>query len=227
MNTKQFFGKFTSAYLLGHLLAMAVVGLLLIAGVWYGLRLYTHHGEGVRIPDLKGMNSDEARRLLEQDGLVMEVNDSGYNKRMPADCVLAQMPAAGQTVKTGRAIYVTINSLTSPRVALPDLIDNSSYREAQYRLQAMGFRLRDPKFIDGEKDWVYGIQLQGRNLRTGDLVPTESPLTLVIGKGYNDDNDDNDDDGGDSDETTTDEGEGGDEVDDFLEVPDMTETEDD
>lgn len=222
MNTKQFLGKFTSAYLLGHLLAMAIVGILLIAGVWYGLRIYTHHGEGVRIPDLKGMSSGEAKRLLEQDGLIMEVNDSGYNKRMPADCVLAQMPAAGQTVKTGRAIYVTINSPTSPRIALPDLIDNSSYREAQYRLQAMGFRLLDPKYIDGEKDWVYGIQLQGRNLRTGDKVPSESPLTLVIGKGYNDDDSDED-----SGETATDEGEGGDEVDDFLEVPDMTETEDD
>ena len=68
MNTKEFFGKFKSGYLLGHLLAMVAVIILLCIGVWYGLRVYTHHGEGIRIPDLTGMNSLEARRLLEQNG---------------------------------------------------------------------------------------------------------------------------------------------------------------
>ena len=40
-----------------------------------------------------------------------------------------------------------------------------------------------PKLIDGEKDWVYGIQFRGRNLVAGDGVPRESELTLVIGNG--------------------------------------------
>ncbi|MBR1485228.1 MAG: PASTA domain-containing protein [Prevotella sp.] len=221
MNTKEFFGKFTSGYLLAHLAAMAVAVVLLCVGVWYGLRVYTHHGEGVNSPDLKGMNSTEARRLLLMNGLQMEVNDTGYNKRMPADCVLAQMPAAGQTVKTGRTIFVTINSLNSPRVSLPDLIDNSSYRQARAKLEAMGFRVLEPKYIDGEKDWVLGIQMGGRNLQTGDMVPTESALTIVIGKGYENDEYEEEDD------TMELFDDGSDDVDDFLEVPDMTETEDD
>ena len=132
MNAKIFFGKFKSGYLLGHLLAMVLVVGLICLGIWYRLRLYTHHGEGIVIPDLSGMNSMQARELLEANELYMVVNDSGYNKRKPAETILAQLPAAGMKVKAGRTIYVTVNSLQSPSIALPDLIDNSSYRIIRY-----------------------------------------------------------------------------------------------
>ena len=86
-------------------------------------------------------------------------------------------------VKSGRIVYVTINSLTMPCEKIPDLIDNCSYREAEARLKSLGFELLAPKTIDGEKDWVYGIQYRGRNLVAGEGVPRGSELTLVIGNG--------------------------------------------
>ena len=93
------------------------------------------------------------------------------------------MPAAGMKVKEGRIIYVTINSLNMPCERIPDLIDNCSFREAQARLKSLGFELLAPKTIDGEKDWVYGIQYRGRDLVAGEGVPRGSELTLVIGNG--------------------------------------------
>ena len=215
MNAKIFFGKFKSGYLLGHLLAMGLVVVLFCLGIWYGLRLYTHHGEGIVIPDLSGMNSMQARELLEANELYMVVNDSGYNKRKPAETILAQLPAAGMKVKAGRTIYVTVNSLQSPSIALPDLIDNSSYREAEARLKALGFKLQETKVIEGEKDWVYGIQANGRNLESGDMVSIETPLTLVIGRGMYGEEDELMD----EDDILYDEED--DDVDDFLEIPDM------
>jgi beta-lactam-binding protein with PASTA domain len=215
MNAKIFFGKFKSGYLLGHLLAMVLVVVLFCLGIWYGLRLYTHHGEGIVIPDLSGMNSMQARELLEANELYMVVNDSGYNKRKPAETILAQLPAAGMKVKAGRTIYVTVNSLQSPSIALPDLIDNSSYREAEARLKALGFKLQETKVIEGEKDWVYGIQANGRNLESGDMVSIETPLTLVIGRGMYGEEDELMD----EDDILYDEED--DDVDDFLEIPDM------
>ena len=164
-------------------MAMLVVLILIGLGVKFGLAAYTRHGEGIKVPDLYGTDFKKALVMLEEKGLTIIVNDSGYNKRMPANCILTQTPAAGNHVKEGRTIFVTVNSTASPSGAIPDLIDNSSYREAQARLTAIGFRLLPPKRIDGEQDWLYGIQCGGRSLHTGDMVSIESPLTLIIGNG--------------------------------------------
>lgn len=186
MKTKEFFGKFVSAYLLGNLLAMALVIVLLCLGVKYGLDLYTHHGEGIKVPKVENMNYANARALCEQNGLRIMVTDSGYNKRLPANCILAQNPGEGTMVKEGHTIYVTVNAPSSPSFAIPDVVDNSSYREAEAKLTAMGFKLLPPKKVMGEKDWVYGIVSRGRRVSTGDMVSIDSPLTLMIGSGMYD-----------------------------------------
>ena len=170
-------------------MAMALVVILLCVGVGIGLDYYTHHGEGIVVPDLKGMGYDKACRLLAERGLDIVVSDSGYSKLLPANSVLAQTPAFGQKVKQGRVVYVTINSPHSPTFAVPDIVDNSSVREAEARLQAMGFRLTAPLLIDGEKDWVYGILCQGRRISNGDRITMDYPLTLMVGKGTFDDAD--------------------------------------
>ena len=186
---KEFFGKVFRNYIVRHLMAMALVVILLCVGVGIGLDYYTHHGEGIVVPDLKGMGYDKACRLLAERGLDIVVSDSGYSKLLPANSVLAQTPAFGQKVKQGRIVYVTINSPHSPTFAVPDIVDNSSVREAEARLQAMGFRLTEPLLVDGEKDWVYGILCQGRRISNGDRITMDYPLTLMVGKGTFDDAD--------------------------------------
>ena len=190
MKIKDFFGKFLSVYLLGHLFAMAVVIILLCLGVKYGLDWYTHHGEGIKVPKVEGMLYGNARTLILDDGLNIMVSDSGYNKKLPANCILAQNPGEGTLVKSGHTIYVTVNSPSSPSFSIPDLVDNSSYREAEAKLMAIGFKLLPPKLIAGEKDWVYGILCRGRRVTTGDVVSIESPLTLIIGNGTYDSEED-------------------------------------
>ena len=88
MKAKEFFGKFASAYLWGNLLAMVIVIVLLALGVKYGLDWYTHHGEGVKIPKIEGMDFTKARSLIEDHGLNIMVSDSGYNKAMAANSIL-------------------------------------------------------------------------------------------------------------------------------------------
>ena len=86
-------------------------------------------------------------------------------------------------MKSGHTIYVTVNSPSSPAFAIPDLVDNSSYREAEAKLAAMGFKMLPPKLVAGEKDWVYGILCRGRRVSAGDMVSIDNPLTLMIGNG--------------------------------------------
>jgi len=183
MKTKEFFGKFCSKFLFWNLIAMALVVILLVVGVNYGLDWYTHHGESIRVPNIEGMRITKAREMMEECGLEIVVTDSGYNRRLPADCVLTQNPGAGLTVKSGHTIYVTINSSNSPSVAIPDVVDNSSYREAEAKLISLGFKVLPPQYVTGEKDWVYGVSCNGRKVSTGERVSIEQPLTLLVGSG--------------------------------------------
>jgi beta-lactam-binding protein with PASTA domain len=183
MRTKEFFGKFCSKFLIWNLVAMALVVILLVVGVNYGLDWYTHHGESIRVPNIEGMRIAKARETMDELGLEIVVTDSGYNRRLPADCVLSQNPGAGLTVKSGHTIYVTINSSNSPSVAIPDVVDNSSYREAEAKLISLGFKVLPPQYVTGEKDWVYGVLCNGRRVTAGERVSIEQPLTLQIGSG--------------------------------------------
>ena len=176
-------GKIADWRFWAHLLAMLLVMLLFCIGVKVGLDIYTRHGQEVEVPNLMNMSFDQAKLLLDEYDLNIQVADSGYNKRMPADCILAQMPGATAKVTAGHIIYVTVNSPSSPTVTIPDIIDNSSLREAEAKLAAMGFKLLPPKRIVGEKDWVYGIISRGRRVGTGDRVSTDAPLTLIVGTG--------------------------------------------
>lgn len=189
MSVKDFFVKTGGLFLWGNLLAMLLVVVLLSVGVWYGLELYTHHGEGIVVPNIKGKSFQVAYRQLQDAGLVIQVSDSGYNKKLAADCILAQSPGFGTKVKEGHTIYVTVNSPSSPTFVIPDIVDNCSVREAEARLTAMGFRLLPSLLVVGEKDWVYGIQCRGRRVSNGDRIPIDYPLTLMVGSGSYDDTD--------------------------------------
>ena len=190
MKAKEFFGKFGSTFLWANLLAMLLVIVLLALGVKYGLDWYTRHGEGVKVPKLEGMDINKARSLMEDYGLNVMVSDSGYNKQMAANSILMQNPGAGTMVKGGHTIYVTVNSPSSPSFPIPDVVDNSSYREDEAKLTALGFKLMPPEEVPGEKDWVYGILCKGRRVAAGDHISIDNPLTLLIGSGTYDSDED-------------------------------------
>ena len=111
------------------------------------------------------------------------VTDTGYVKTLPANYILEQIPVAGEKVKSGHVVYVIINSGNTPTITLPDIIDNSSLREAIAKLKAMGFKVGPPKYITGEKDWVYGVTVRGKNVATGDKIPVDATVTVLAGNG--------------------------------------------
>lgn len=133
------------------------------------------------VPNVKNKTLNEAQQALSNQKLKGLVIDSSYVKGVPDGMVLEQNPAEGARVKEGRTIYLTVTTSKVPLVKLPDLIDNSSLRQAEAKLKAMGFRLTEPEYVSGEQDWIYGIKYRGRNLMSGDKVPHEAILTLCVG----------------------------------------------
>ncbi|WP_300814862.1 PASTA domain-containing protein [uncultured Bacteroides sp.] len=183
MTIKEFFSFRQNKYFWLNLAAMVLV----VAGVMYGvlvwMDVYTRHGEAVVVPDVKGMSASEAGKVLRNHGLDYAVSDSTYVKNLPAGSVLDYSPAAGQKVKEGRIVYLTVNTLNVPLRAVPDVADNSSVRQAEARLLASGFKVAGVDTISGERDWVYGLKFNGRELKQGEQIPVGSFVRLVVGDG--------------------------------------------
>lgn len=173
----------------GNLLAMALVVVVLVVVVMVGLNIYTRHGQVITVPDVRMHTLENAEHVLESLGLEVEVTDTGYVKTLAPGTVLAQSIADGTKVKEGRVVYLTINGDESPTLVLPDIIDNSSLREAQARLKSLGFKLGGTEYVTGEKDWVYGVKCGNRMLRTGDRVPVDDILIIQAGNGARDESD--------------------------------------
>ena len=183
MTIKEFFSFKQNKFFWINLIAMVIVVALVLFGVLKGLDIYTRHGEAVVVPNVKGMGVAEAEKMFRNQGLTCIVSDSSYVKNLPAGCILEHNPAAGQKVKEGRTIYLTINTLSTPLLVVPDVADNSSLRQAEARILASGFKLNDIEYMAGEKDWVYGVKYQDRVLAMGEKVPMGATLTLMVGNG--------------------------------------------
>lgn len=181
MLLKQLFRKIFSPLIWGNFLAMAVVAVGVVVGLWYFLASYTHHGERVEVPEVKGMPFHDAEYALKRSGLKAVVADSAYNRTLTAGTILEQLPASGKFVKTGREIQLIINSSQTPTLTVPDIADNCSLREAEAKLKSMGFKLGAVEYVTGDRDWVYGVKCRGRNVMAGDRVPIDALLVLVVG----------------------------------------------
>lgn len=184
MDIKNTFQKIADKSLWTNLALMALFVAVMGFGVKWSMDFYTNHGEEVAVPNILHRDFSDAETILDELGLNIEVSDTGYVKTLPPNCILEQSIASGEVVKPGRTIFVTINSPGVPTLALPDVIDNSSYREARVRLMAMGFKVGEPQYVPGEKDWVYGVVgKNGRQFHTGDRISIEEVLVIQVGDG--------------------------------------------
>ena len=64
---------------------MALVVILLCMGLKYGLKLYTHHGESIAIPDIRNKQLNDAERILDNLGLQVVVTDTGVCENVTAE----------------------------------------------------------------------------------------------------------------------------------------------
>ena len=186
-NKKETTNKKPLRLLIINLAAMAavVVAAVLITFRW--IDNYTEHGIAITVPDVTGMQEEEAIQVLSQYRLVGIADVMEYRKGVPVGEVISQRPGFNARVKHGRKIYLSISSGNHPMKAVPDVADNSSLRQAESRLRAAGFLLTPHDTIEGELDWVYGVRYNGRELQGEELIPEGATLTLIIGGGENTD----------------------------------------
>ncbi|MCH7396445.1 PASTA domain-containing protein [Belliella sp. DSM 107340] len=165
-------------------LILGVIILLTFIFLKVFLPSFTNHGETVSVPDLDGFEYSEIESYLENRNLRYEINiDSGFNAEIKPLTVLKQTPKAGTKVKSGRKIYLTLNSKNAPMIKMPNLV-NSQLKNVQEILSNIGLVRGDIKYVpDIGQNVVLEQKYRGRNISEGFEIAKGSQIDLVVGDG--------------------------------------------
>jgi beta-lactam-binding protein with PASTA domain len=169
--------------ILTHSVLAILVFSIFIFLILRGLSVYTLHGKVITVPNVKGLQIEEATVFFVNSGLRYNVIDSVFTKDVKPGAILEVIPTFGSKVKRGRIVFITINAKNAQKAAIPD-IKNVSFRQASALIKAQGFTSVETKYIPGRyRDLVIGVELNGKNLEPGELVPLSSALILKISDG--------------------------------------------
>ena len=161
-----------------------VLVLGLLAG--WGLGLITRHGKTVKTPDFSSLTVKQAQQLAAKSHVTVKVVDSVFVRRLAGGVVYRQQPKAGSTVKKGRSIFLTINSVIPRKVVMPNLF-GYSVTEAQSELRNRGLNLGRLNYVkDIATNNVLGQSCEGLEVKAGDQVVSGSVIDLIVGVGAQD-----------------------------------------
>lgn len=180
---KKIFSYIWNNRIIRHLFYMlaALVGIIVAVNIF--LMQYTHHGEGVRVPEIKGLKVSEISHILQKQGLHYQVIDSHYISSARPGIILEQIPRGGTSVKHSRTVYLVINSMEPQKMAIPELSD-ISVRQAQSLLVAYGFPTPQIEYVASPyKDLVVGVRVGDRQVAAGEKLPVTTLITLQVGAG--------------------------------------------
>lgn len=183
MTFSELYKKCTSRIVWGNLLAMGALACLLVVGLLVFIDFYTHHGETVTVPDVRGQLATVAQKKLEAVGMRVEITDTGHVTTLPAGVILDQNLEPGTEVKVNRLIRLTINSATATTIPFPNDVIDGSLHYAKKKLEIVGFKLGAIRRVEGDLNLVYSAEVNGKSVHPGERISTESPITLVVGNG--------------------------------------------
>jgi len=173
--------KFSGKWIVVNILGAAVFFSAVILGANLLLKAVTRHNEEINVPDLSGMTVAEAEKYLAARGMRSEVTDSVYIKRMERGVVYRQNPEAGNHVKKGRRILLTINAVNPKKVTMPNLV-GYSLRQAKAELLSRGLNLGTLIYVeDIATNNVLKQLYRNREIKPGVPVESESRIDLVVG----------------------------------------------
>ena len=102
---------------------------------------YVRQGETTTVPNVVGLKLDDALKTLSASGLNGKGSEIRPDKQYPEGAVAAQTPFAGDVVKFGRGIYLTISGGETLN-SVPGL-RGKSVRDAALTLERFGLKLGD------------------------------------------------------------------------------------
>lgn len=159
-----------------------VIGLMLLLLQY--IEFSTNHGEEITVPSVAKLTVEQAEEKLDAADLEYVLLDTtDYNPDYPKFSVVKQDPLAGAKVKSGRKIYIKINSSGFTAVRIPNLIEQT-LRQAEPSLKSIGLEVGEITYKPYiGKDMVLEMSQNGKELKPGDKVLKSSKIDLVVGDG--------------------------------------------
>jgi beta-lactam-binding protein with PASTA domain len=121
------------------LLGLVLVIVALVSALT-AMRFAIHGGE-VSVPDLVGKAPAEARRIVEGQGLEVNVERQYYSPTIPEGKIVSQSPAAGTHVRRGWQVRVAA-SLGPQRIEIPNVVGESQ-RAAEINIRRRGLDVNE------------------------------------------------------------------------------------
>ncbi len=100
---------------------------------------YAIHGREIEVPNLVNKTPAEARRIAEEEGFGLSVEQEYYSATVTAGKILSQAPPAGTLVRRGWEIRVA-QSLGAQRVQVPN-VEGESERAAEMNIARHGLNV--------------------------------------------------------------------------------------
>lgn len=170
----------TKTFKTNAIAAVGVTVLLLLLNM-LALRIYTDHGDGIEVPELKGKNTTEVTEILNKLDLRFQIRDSVYSRETAPGTVLDYYPKAGMKVKENRTIFITLCAINQEKIAMPQLTD-ISYRQAINIIESSGLIAGAIEYKPSEfPNLVLEQKTEGREIGVGELIAKGSVIDLVLG----------------------------------------------
>ncbi len=175
------FAKLKGNILLKHLIISGCSVLILLLALFYLLKFITRHNQEFEVPSFINMTVEEAETIARENELRLEVTDSVYIQRMAPGAIFRQNPEASSMVKKNRRILLTINAKQPKMVKMPELA-GYSLRQAQSELISNQLTLGKLIYVeDIATNNVLGQLYNGRNIKAGEKIPSNSVIDLRLG----------------------------------------------
>ena len=176
--------QFNSKSLTKQIFLMVSVVFIVFFLAYNLLMIYTKHNRYIEVPNLSGLNLDDAIDVLKKNRLKYEVLDSSkFFVEIPNYSIISQIPLEKELVKKNRKIYLNVNPRNFQKVSLPNVIQITK-RNAESILTALGFQVLEYNYVDNiGKDMVLDVLYEGEKILPGQKIPMNSALSLILGNG--------------------------------------------
>lgn len=158
---KDLFSFLVSKSFLRQILYIALFLILVLLAVLAWLRVYTHHGQKLALPDYTDVSFEEARKDAKNNSFSLTISDSVHIVGKAGGLIIDQNPKGGSMVKEKRKIYVTTTKYNPDNILVNDLplLYGTDYDQAKSDLKSrfINAEIKARKFDAGQPNHILEV----------------------------------------------------------------------